>query len=103
MPFVLQVFTAVGLVGYLSFKNGQEAVEDLADQLVDSATQRVDDQLDSYLSLPQQLGEVTAQAIATAPSKPTMRPSTAIVEQFTALAQKGDLDGLIQSAQQLDT
>ncbi|MBW4683840.1 MAG: response regulator [Komarekiella atlantica HA4396-MV6] len=65
VPFVLQIFAAVGLVGYFSFKNGQQAVNDLANQLIDSATVRVDDQLDNYLSLPQQLGEVTAQAIAT--------------------------------------
>ncbi|MEH2296587.1 hypothetical protein [Nostoc sp.] len=33
--FVLQIFGAVGLVGYLSFKNGQKAVNDLAEQLMD--------------------------------------------------------------------
>ena len=65
VPFVVQIFAAVGLVGYLSFRNGQQAVNDLANQLIDSATQRVDDQLDTYLNLPQQLGKVTAQAIAT--------------------------------------
>jgi signal transduction histidine kinase len=65
VPFVLQIFAAVGLVGYFSFKNGHQAVNDLAHQLIDSAIMRVNDQLDNYLSLPQQLGEVTAQAIAT--------------------------------------
>ncbi|MCC5635294.1 hypothetical protein LC593_05385 [Nostoc sp. CHAB 5844] len=64
VPFVLQIFAAVGLVGYFSFRNGQQAVNDLANQLIDSATQRVNDQLDNYLALPQQLGEVTAEAIA---------------------------------------
>ncbi|MCU0565564.1 MAG: ATP-binding protein [Oculatellaceae cyanobacterium Prado106] len=64
VPFVLQIFAAVGLVGYLSFINGQKAVNDLADQLIDSATQRVDAQLNAYLALPQQLAELTARAIA---------------------------------------
>ncbi len=30
IPFVVQIFAAVGLTGYLSFKNGQKAVDDLA-------------------------------------------------------------------------
>ncbi|WP_293354495.1 MULTISPECIES: hybrid sensor histidine kinase/response regulator [unclassified Microcoleus] len=65
VPFVVQIFAAVGLVGYFSFRNGEQAVNDLANQLIDSATQRVDNQLDSYLALPQQLTQVTADAIAT--------------------------------------
>jgi hypothetical protein len=32
VPFVLQIFAAVGLVGFLSFRNGQKAVNDLANQ-----------------------------------------------------------------------
>jgi len=30
VPFVLQILGAVGIVGYLSFRNGQQAVNDLA-------------------------------------------------------------------------
>ncbi|TAG55098.1 MAG: hypothetical protein EAZ28_23400 [Oscillatoriales cyanobacterium] len=33
VPFVLQIMGAVGIVGYLSFRNGQKAVNDLASQL----------------------------------------------------------------------
>ena len=33
IPFVLQIFAAVGIIGYLSFRNGQKAVKDLAIQL----------------------------------------------------------------------
>ena len=64
VPFVLQIFAGVGLVGYFSFRNGQQAVNELANQLIDSATQRVDNQLDNYLAVPQQLTQVTADAIA---------------------------------------
>lgn len=28
VPFVLQIFAAVGLTGYLSFRNGQQAVNE---------------------------------------------------------------------------
>ncbi|MBD2741564.1 HAMP domain-containing protein [Coleofasciculus sp. FACHB-1120] len=64
VPFVLQIFAAVGLVGYLSFINGQKAVNDLASQLIDKASQQVDEHLDTYLALPQQLNQINADAIA---------------------------------------
>jgi signal transduction histidine kinase/DNA-binding response OmpR family regulator len=64
VPFVLQIFAAVGLVGYLSFKNGQRAVNDLANQLMDKAAQQVDGHLDNYLALPIQLTEMNLDAIA---------------------------------------
>ncbi|MFE1745174.1 ATP-binding protein [Coleofasciculus sp. H7-2] len=64
VPFVLQIFAAVGLVGYLSFINGQKAVNDLANQLIDKASQQVDEHLDTYLALPQQLNQINADAIA---------------------------------------
>lgn len=34
IPFVLQIFAAVGLTGYFSLRNGQQAVNDLATQLM---------------------------------------------------------------------
>ncbi|WP_096590672.1 ATP-binding protein [Calothrix sp. NIES-2098] len=64
VPFVLQIFVAVGLVGYFSFKNGQKAVNDLAEQLIDKASQQVDNRLDTYLALPIQLTEINVDAIA---------------------------------------
>lgn len=33
VPFVLQIFAAVSITGYLSFRNGQKAVSDLATDL----------------------------------------------------------------------
>lgn len=64
IPFVLQVIGAVATVGYLSFRNGQEAVNNLAHQLINSTSQRVDDRLDQYLELPKQLNQINAGAIA---------------------------------------
>jgi len=64
VPFVLQIMAAVGLVGYLSFRSGQQAVNDLANQLIDSASQRVNEHLDSYLALPHQINQLNAEAIA---------------------------------------
>lgn len=63
VPFVLQIFAAVGLVGYLSFIQGQKAVNDLASQLMEKAELQVDEHLDKYLALPQQLMQMNADAI----------------------------------------
>lgn len=64
LPFVLQVVGAVGLVGYLSFKNGQEAVNDLADRLMDKSSNLVSKYLDNYLETPQKINQINLDAIA---------------------------------------
>ncbi|RCJ23496.1 histidine kinase [Nostoc sp. ATCC 43529] len=63
VPFVIQIFAAVSLVGYLSFKNGQRAVNDLAEQLIDRTSNVVDEHLKSYLAVPQTLNQINADAI----------------------------------------
>jgi signal transduction histidine kinase/sulfur carrier protein ThiS len=65
VPFVLQVVGAVGLVGYLSFKNGQQAVSDLASQLMDKTSVLVDKHLDNYLAIPPKLSQSYQHAIET--------------------------------------
>jgi signal transduction histidine kinase len=62
-PFVLQLFGTVGLVGYLSFKNGEKAVNSLADDLIESISQDVRHHLSSYLAIPHQVNQVNADAI----------------------------------------
>lgn len=56
--FVLQILGVVGLVGYLSFRNGQKAVEDLAGQLVSEVSDRIDQHLTTYLTTPQQINQL---------------------------------------------
>jgi signal transduction histidine kinase len=63
VPFVMQVFGAVGLVGYLSFKNGEKAVQDLGDQLMKRTSSEVDHHLNTYLSIPQQVTQINADVI----------------------------------------
>ncbi|MBE9069081.1 response regulator [Leptolyngbya cf. ectocarpi LEGE 11479] len=65
VPFVLQIFSAVGLVGYLSFRNSQRAVNELVLRLSNEISSRVDQHLDSYLSLPHELGAITVDALQT--------------------------------------
>ncbi len=53
IPFILQILTAVGLVGYLSFKNAEKAVNKLAFELQNEITDRVEDHIKDYLEYPQ--------------------------------------------------
>lgn len=63
VPFVLQMAAAVGLVGYLSWRSGQRAVEDLATQLSDQVSNRVSERLSRYLATPQDVNEINLQAV----------------------------------------
>lgn len=64
LPFVLQIFTAVGLVGYLSFRNGQQSVKDLESQLRQEIVNRIQDRLNSYLSQPHAINQINANDLA---------------------------------------
>ncbi|AFY44016.1 ATP-binding protein [Nostoc sp. PCC 7107] len=63
VPFVLQTFAAVSLVGYLSFRNGHKAVNDLADQLTSKVNGLVEQRLNTYLATPHQVNQVNLAAI----------------------------------------
>jgi signal transduction histidine kinase len=63
VPFVLQTIFAVGLVGYLSFRNGQEAINDLAVRLEEETSKRIQQKLDNYLFIPHQINQVNSRAV----------------------------------------
>lgn len=63
VPFVVQTFTAVSLVGYFSYHNGQTAVKNLATQLRSEISKRIDQKLDSYLAIPHQINQTNLQAV----------------------------------------
>jgi signal transduction histidine kinase/CheY-like chemotaxis protein len=62
LPFVLQIFAAVGITGYLSFRNGQKAVSNLATQLQKEVSDRVTLHLDNYLATPTQVNQLNLNA-----------------------------------------
>jgi signal transduction histidine kinase/CheY-like chemotaxis protein len=63
VPFVLQIFAAVSLTGYLSLRNGQKAVNDLAYKLMGETSDRIDGHLDNYLATPRKLSQINVDAI----------------------------------------
>jgi PAS domain S-box-containing protein len=63
LPFILQIFFAVGLVGWLSLRNGKQAVHLLAEQLIAKSHNLVDQHLDTYLAEPHRVNQLNAAAI----------------------------------------
>jgi PAS domain S-box-containing protein len=58
VPFVLQTVAAVGLVGYLSFQSGQRSINNLVTQLLDTVNNRVNQHLETYLTIPHQVNQI---------------------------------------------
>ncbi|MEG4453410.1 PAS domain S-box protein [Microcoleus sp. N9_A1] len=60
---MLQIVAAVGIVGYLSFRNGDKAVEELAEKLIAETGKRVEEKLISFLEHTQWVNQLNAEAI----------------------------------------
>ena len=63
VPFVLQIVGTVGLVGYLSYRNGQEAVNDVASRYRQEVSDRIGQYLSSYLEKPHLVNQINANFI----------------------------------------
>lgn len=62
-PFVLQIAIAVGLTGWFSLRNGQNAVNDVASQLRTEVTARIQQHVTTYLETPHLVNQINADAI----------------------------------------
>jgi signal transduction histidine kinase/DNA-binding response OmpR family regulator len=63
VPFLLQIFAVVGITGYLSFRNGQKAVNNLATRLEEEVSDRVDVHLDNYIQTAVNIDKLNANAV----------------------------------------
>ncbi|NEQ71802.1 MAG: response regulator [Okeania sp. SIO2C9] len=63
VPFILQILTTFTLIGYLSFRNGEKAVNRLASQWEHEVTNRVEDHLNHYLEYPHIIVQSNLNAI----------------------------------------
>ena len=64
VPFVLQICAVVGLVGYLSYRNGQKAINDVVSQLRNEITASIEKHLEIYTSKPHLINQLTVDALA---------------------------------------
>jgi signal transduction histidine kinase/CheY-like chemotaxis protein len=63
LPFVIEVFIIVGLVGFLSYQNAKEAVNDVATQLREKTRAEVEKYIDQQLSTLLLVNKLNANAI----------------------------------------
>jgi len=59
VPFVLQIVGAVGLVGFLSYRSGQEGVNEVASQLRSETANRIKDNLNTFTKTPYLIAQIT--------------------------------------------
>ena len=64
VPFVLQICAVVGLVGYLSYRNGQKAINDVVSQLRNEITASIEKHLENYTAKVHLINQLTVDAIA---------------------------------------
>ncbi|MGB8699368.1 MAG: SpoIIE family protein phosphatase [Thermosynechococcaceae cyanobacterium] len=62
IPFVLQTISLATLVGYLSYQNGQQAVNELVQDLEIEVQSRIRDRLNDYFAIPPQLNQINTDA-----------------------------------------
>ena len=63
VPFVLQIIGAVGLVGFLSYRSGQKAVENISESLMKEVGNRIHENLRNYFRKPTEVLQNNANAI----------------------------------------
>ncbi|NJL91119.1 MAG: HAMP domain-containing protein, partial [Coleofasciculaceae cyanobacterium SM2_1_6] len=62
-PFVIQIFAAVGLTGYLTIQNGQKAINDLSAQLRSEVSNRTLQYLQNYMAPPHIITQINTSQI----------------------------------------
>lgn len=63
VPFAVQIALATALIGYLSFLNGRRAVNDVAHQLRNEITARIEEHLLNFLAVPHRINRLNANAL----------------------------------------
>ncbi len=62
-PFMIQIFAAVGLTNYLSIRNGQKAVNEVATSLRTEIAGKVEQYLNTYLATPHLINRINEDAV----------------------------------------
>ena len=65
VPFLLQIFAAVGLTGWFSLRNGQKAIEELAAQLMEKVAANVEERVKTFADTPHIFLQINEAAIRT--------------------------------------
>lgn len=63
IPFLFQLLIAVGLTGWLSFRNGQRAINDLASKFREEVAAHIYHEVENYLETPHLINKLNAYAV----------------------------------------
>ncbi|MGL4502086.1 MAG: response regulator [Planktothrix sp.] len=63
VPFILQLFGTVGLIGWLSFRSSKTSVGDVAYQLRNEISNRIEQRLHEFLEVPHLINQLNLDAI----------------------------------------
>jgi signal transduction histidine kinase/FixJ family two-component response regulator len=63
IPVVLQIIGAIGIVGYLSFRNGQKTINNVVSQLQTEVSSRITQHLDNQFNTVRHLAEINGDAV----------------------------------------
>ncbi len=63
VPFIIQLVTVVALIWYLSFSNGQKAIDELTTELRNEITIRIEQHLLSYLKTPHLINQINSDTL----------------------------------------
>ncbi len=63
LSFVLQIFVAVGITGWLAFRNGRQAVNELAAQLLSATSVHIEEHLRTHTTKPPLITQINANAM----------------------------------------
>jgi|GEM_PF-6520146 len=61
--YLIPIITSVAVVSYVSYRTGEESVNELTNELMTSTTERVRDHLNKYLQTPQRIVAINRQGI----------------------------------------
>ncbi|HEY9704935.1 MAG TPA: cache domain-containing protein, partial [Allocoleopsis sp.] len=93
VPFVAQLIITVGLVGYLSFINGQKAVNDLADQLNTQISSRIEQHVMDYLNKSQHTLLLTNMSVKS--GNLDLQDFTKLRRYFWQIVHRGESEGYV--------
>ncbi len=63
VPFIVQIFVIGGITSYISFTNGQRAINELATQLSDTVNSRIELHVRNYLDIPHLIHQINSTSV----------------------------------------
>ena len=92
IPFVLQIFGAVAIVGFLSFRNSQEAVSEVVSELRSEISDRIEHLLRYYLETPHSINQ--NNLLSHRMGLLNFKDQNALARQFWQQKQVFDVNGI---------